>query len=68
VKRALIAVVVLALVGASAALATKPGSGSDNGQARVFVPTPVQDLGNQDLTDQKEPTTRHFRAPIAASG
>jgi zinc metalloprotease ZmpB len=54
VKRALIAVVVLALVGASAALATKPGSGSDNGQARVFVPNPVQDLGNQDLTDQKD--------------
>ena len=43
-----------ALVGASAALATKPGSGSANGQARVFVPNPVQDLGNQDLTDQKD--------------
>ena len=52
--RALIAVVVLALVGASAALATKPGSGSANGQARVFVPNPVQDLGDQDLTDQKD--------------
>jgi len=54
VKRALVAGVVLALACASAALATKPGSGSSTGRARVFVPNPVQDLGNQDLTDQKD--------------
>ena len=53
-KRALFAVGVLALACTSAALATKPGSGSPNGEARVFVPNPVQDLGNQDLTDQKD--------------
>ena len=53
-KRALVAVLVLALACTSAALATKPGSGSTTGEARVFVPNPVQDLGNQDLTDHKD--------------
>ncbi len=56
VKRAIVlaAVLALALATASAALATKPGSGSSNGTARVFVPNPVQDLGDQTLTDQKD--------------
>jgi len=54
VKRALLVVAVLALATASAALATKPGSGSSLGTARVFVPNPVQDLGDQSLTDQKD--------------
>ena len=54
VKRAIILAVVLALATASAALATKPGSGSSTGTARVFVPNPVQDLGDQTLTDQKD--------------
>jgi hypothetical protein len=54
-KRALFALfALLALATASAALATKPGSGTSTGQARVFVPNPVQDLGNQGLTDQKD--------------
>ena len=53
-KRALLVVAVLALATASAALATKPGSGSSLGTARVFVPNPVQDLGDQSLTDQKD--------------
>ena len=53
-KRALVAVVVLALACASAALATKPGSGSSEGRALVFAPNPVEDLGDQGLTDQKD--------------
>jgi len=54
VKRALVAVAAVALVAASAAYATKPGSGSRTGTARVFAPNPVQDLGIQTLTDQKD--------------
>jgi hypothetical protein len=50
----MLVVVVLALATASAALATKPGSGSSTGTGRVFVPNPVQDLGDQSLTDQKD--------------
>ena len=61
-KRALVAVIVLALACASAALATKPGSGSTTGDARVFVPNPVQDLGNQSLTDQKDADYAALRA------
>ena len=53
-KRALIAVCAVVLVGASAAYATKPGSGSSTGRALVFAPNPVQDLGIQTLTDQKD--------------
>jgi hypothetical protein len=45
---------VLALALASAAYATKPGSGSTTGTASVFAPNPVQDLGIQTLTDQKD--------------
>jgi hypothetical protein len=45
---------VLALVTASAAFAVKPGSGSSEGHGLVFAPNPVQDLGNQGLTDQKD--------------
>ena len=47
----------VALVAASAAYATKPGSGSSTGTARVFAPNPVQDLGIQTLTDQKDAAT-----------
>jgi zinc metalloprotease ZmpB len=54
VKRILLVVVVVALATASAAFATKPGPGSSTGTARVFVPNPVQDLGNEGLTDQKD--------------
>ena len=54
VKRAIVLAAVLALATSSAALAAKPGSGSSTGTARVFVPNPVQDLGDQTLTDQKD--------------
>ena len=53
-KRVLIFLAVGALATASAAYATKPGSGSDTGRALVFAPNPVQDLGIQTLTDQKD--------------
>ncbi len=53
-KRVLTVVAVLALGTASAAYATKPGSGSSTGRALVFAPNPVQDLGIQGLTDQKD--------------
>jgi hypothetical protein len=45
---------VAALAMASAAYATKPGSGSTTGTASVFAPNPVQDLRIQTLTDQKD--------------
>jgi len=54
VKRVLIIVGVLVLCTASAAYATKPGSGSSTGTAAVFAPNPVQDLGIQTLADQKD--------------
>ena len=53
-KRALLVVAALALATASAALATKPGPGVATGEARVFLPNPVQDLGDQSLTDQND--------------
>ena len=53
-KRVLIAMAAVALVPASAAYAAKPGSGSGTGRALVFAPNPVQDLGIQTLTDQKD--------------
>src|SRR5690242_10110551 len=63
VKRALLAVVAVALVAASAAYATKPGSGSSMGTALVFASNPVQDLGIQTLTDQKDAASA---VPVAA--
>jgi len=54
VKRVLLVVVVVALATASAAFATKPGPGPSTGTARVFVPNPVQDLGDEGLTDHKD--------------
>jgi zinc metalloprotease ZmpB len=54
VKRILLAVAVLALVTASAALATRPGSGTSTGSGLVFLPNPVADLQDQTLTDQKD--------------
>ena len=53
-KRVLIVVAVLALATASTAFATKPGPGTSTGRALVFAPNPVQDLVDQDLTDQKD--------------
>jgi hypothetical protein len=54
VKRILLAVAVVALVTASAALATRPGSGTSTGSGVVFLPNPVADLQDQTLTDQKD--------------
>ena len=53
-KRVLIAMAAVALAAASAAYAARPGSGSGTGRALVFAPNPVQDLGIQTLTDQKD--------------
>jgi hypothetical protein len=36
------------------AVAAKPGSGSSTGTGSVFVPNPVQSLGDQSLTDQND--------------
>jgi zinc metalloprotease ZmpB len=47
---ALVAVVVFAAV----ASAGKVGNGSSLGSAQVFVPNPVQSLGDETLTDQKD--------------
>jgi len=47
---ALVAVVVFAAVAA----AGKNGNGSSVGSAQVFVPNPVQSLGDESLTDQKD--------------
>ena len=63
VKRIFLAVAVLALVTASAALATKPGSGTSTGSGVVFLPNPVADLQDQTLTDQKDSATA---VPLAA--
>jgi zinc metalloprotease ZmpB len=55
-SRLLIGTVVLVACAAivTVAGATKPGSGSSTGSAQVFVPNPVQSLGNESLTDQKD--------------
>jgi hypothetical protein len=37
-----------------AAIAKKPGPGGDTGVGSVFVSNPVQSLGNESLTDQKD--------------
>ena len=52
----LIGVAVLAMSAAivATASATKPGSGDSTGTAQVFVPNPVQSLGDESLTDQKD--------------
>jgi hypothetical protein len=47
-------VVTAALVVSTAASGAKPGPGSSNGLGSVFVPNPVQELGNESLTDQKD--------------
>jgi hypothetical protein len=49
-----LAVLAAAVVVASVAVAAKPGPGSSTGTASVFVPNPVQSLGDETLTDQKD--------------
>src|SRR5690349_8836299 len=48
---------VLALILVSSISAAKPPSGSSTGTAQVFVPNPVQSLGDENLTDQKDSDT-----------
>src|SRR3954453_21407238 len=38
----------------SSAMAASPGPGSSTGTGSVFVPNPVQSLGDESLTDQKD--------------
>ena len=54
VRSLALAAAVLALVVVSSVAAAKPGSGSSTGTGRVFVSNPVQSLGNESLTDQKD--------------
>jgi zinc metalloprotease ZmpB len=49
---ALLALAVLSTIGT--AMAAKPGPGTSTGSGSVFVPNPVQSLGDQSLTDQKD--------------
>src|SRR4029453_17004640 len=48
-----LAAVGLLLAMATSASAAKPGPGTSTGVGSVFVPNPVQSLGDQSLTDQK---------------
>jgi hypothetical protein len=56
-------VAVLALVLVSSIPAAKPGPGTSTGTGRVFVPNPVQSLGDESLTDQKDSDSA---VPVAA--
>jgi hypothetical protein len=52
ISLALFALVALAV--APAGWAAKPPAGGSTGSGTVFLPNPVADLGNQELTDQKD--------------
>jgi hypothetical protein len=49
---AVLALVLVSTIGAASA--AKPGPGGSTGVGSVFVPNPVQSLGDQSLTDQKD--------------
>ena len=49
-----VATAAVVLISVSAGLAARAPSGSDTGSGRVFLPNPVQQLGNESLTDQKD--------------
>ena len=51
---ALIGALVACVVLAAAAVAGKPGPGTSTGTGSVFVSNPVQSLGDESLTDQKD--------------
>jgi zinc metalloprotease ZmpB len=53
----LLAVITLATGTATSAMAASPGPGSSTGTGSVFVPNPVQSLGDESLTDQKDADT-----------
>jgi zinc metalloprotease ZmpB len=44
----------LLIATATSATAAAPGPGTSTGVGSVFVPNPVQSLGDQSLTDQKD--------------
>jgi zinc metalloprotease ZmpB len=50
----LLAAIALATGSATSAMAASPGPGSSTGIGSVFVPNPVQSLGDESLTDQKD--------------
>jgi zinc metalloprotease ZmpB len=50
----LVAAITAAIVTVGPAAAAKPGPGSSTGIGSVFVPNPVQSLGDESLTDQKD--------------
>ncbi len=50
----LLAVAALVIATATSATAANPGSGGSTGAGAVFVPNPVQSLGDESLTDQKD--------------
>jgi zinc metalloprotease ZmpB len=52
--RSLVLATSLALVLVASVTAAKPGPGSSAGSGRVFISNPVQSLGNESLTDQKD--------------
>jgi hypothetical protein len=56
VRKLLLLLAVTALVTGtgSVAMAASPGPGSSTGTGSVFVPNPVQSLGDESLTDQKD--------------
>jgi hypothetical protein len=61
--------VVLALILATSISAAKIGPGVTTGTAQVFVPNPVQSLGNESLTDQKDsdaavPASAYFKVTL----
>jgi hypothetical protein len=53
-RTVLFVLAVLAVVVVGPASATKPGSGGSTGAGSVFVSNPVQSLGDESLTDQKD--------------
>lgn len=52
-RASVLALMVVALFASSVA-ASKPGPGNSTGSGRVFLPNPVAELQNQNLTDQKD--------------
>ncbi len=53
-KSIIVLAVLAAVVVVGVAVAAKPGSGNSTGTGSVFVPNPVQSLGDETLTDQKD--------------
>ncbi|MBI3287087.1 MAG: M36 family metallopeptidase, partial [Chloroflexi bacterium] len=54
ITRATVCTLAFLAVLVPAAIADKPGPGTNTGTGRVFLPNPVAELQNQNLTDQKD--------------